>query len=298
MVTDAQRDVMKDLYENHSLSTWKIGKAMGYLNVCVINNLKRAGVEMRNRSDANKTTKINREYFKNVDTPTKAYLLGFFYADGNLYKDSFTIALQERDKYVLEAMAKEMGYTGELNFRKKQAVNKQNMWALRIHDKEFAQTLRNVGIVARKTSKLRLPSFLDTSLMYAFLHGLADGDGCVTRHANRITFILAGAENMIRDVQEFIHRSLGLGLIYQDRPGSKGKTGTLNGINAVRFLYRMYVESKSTIWLTRKREKFVDYLNFKYEFARQRPDNLKVTPAQIYINILKDLNETPSTSSH
>lgn len=298
VVTETQRAAMKDLYENHGLSTWKIGKAMGYLNVCVINNLKRAGVKMRNRSDANKTLGVNRDYFKSVDTPTKAYLLGFFYADGNLHKDSFTIALQERDKYVLETMAKEMGYTGELSFRKKQAASKQNMWALRIHDKEFSETLRTIGIVEQKTSKVRFPTFLDSSLTYAFIHGLSDGDGCVSWHKDRLTFVLAGAQEMIVDVQGIIRDELGLPMIYGDRPKSKGKVGTLNGINAVSFLHQMYKRSGSSIWLTRKRDKFIDFLRFKRDFAQQRAGDVRVTPSETYSHILKDLNETPHPLTH
>lgn len=297
-MTDAQRAVMKDLYENHRLSTWEIGREMGYLNVCVINNLRRAGVRLRNRSDANKTFEINRDYLRKIDTPTKAYLLGFFYADGNLHKDSFTIALQERDRYVLEAMGREMGYTGGLGFRKKQAPNKQNMWALRIHDKEFAETLRQVGVVARKTSKVRFPTFIDPSLKYAFLHGLSDGDGCVSCVGNRLSFALAGAKEMVLDIKSFLKEDTNLDLLFIERPNSRGTVGTLNGVNAVRFLHRMYSQSKSTIWLTRKREKFVGFLRFKRDFAITRENNVRVTPHQIYSNILKDLNETPYSFTH
>lgn len=292
-VTSEQRIAMKDLYENHGLSTWKIGKAMGYLNVCVIKNLKKAGVKMRNRSDANKTIEVNRTYFDSIDTPTKAYVLGFLYADGNLSKDSFTIALQERDKYILESMAKEIGYTGGLSFRKKQATNKQNMWALRVHDATFAESLRGVGIVPQKTSKVRFPTFLDKSLTWAFIHGLSDGDGCVYCVNNAIRFVLAGAEMMVKDIQDILSKE-DINMIFRTVPDSNGTIGCLNGINAVKFLSRIY-QSGSRLHLTRKRQRFVDFLRFKSEFARKKYGHKWITPYQFYLDILQDLNEASHT---
>ncbi len=287
LVTPEQRALMVTLYQD-GFSTWKIGEAFGYLNVCVINNLKKAGLTLRNRSDANKTISINREYWDVVDTPTKAYLLGFFYADGNMHNDSFTIALQERDKYVLEDMAKEMGYTGELSFRKKQAPNKQNMWALRIHDKVFAESLRRIGIVARKTSNLEFPKFLDKNLVYAFLHGISDGDGCISVYDKRsLTYSLAGSEQMILDVQQIIKNDLGLDLKFRHITGSKGKTGTLTGRSALTFLHKMYL-SGSKFCLSRKKDKFFDFLSSKRKYAEQNIHSRAVTPLSFYDNILKD----------
>ena len=117
LVSDEQRQFMVKLYTEHGLSTWKIGKIMGYLNVCVINNLKKAGLQLRTRCDAAKMLDVRRDYFQEIDTHNKAYLLGLFYADGNVHKDTFTIALKEPDKYMIEAIAKEFGMSGKIGCR-------------------------------------------------------------------------------------------------------------------------------------------------------------------------------------
>ena len=38
-------------------------------------------------------TKINKNFFKNIDTQEKAYILGFFYADGCNYEDSYRVKI-------------------------------------------------------------------------------------------------------------------------------------------------------------------------------------------------------------
>jgi DNA-binding CsgD family transcriptional regulator len=50
----------------------------------------------------------NEDYFKNIDSPTKAYWLGFIFADGCLYSKSncLSIGLARKDRIILEKFIK------------------------------------------------------------------------------------------------------------------------------------------------------------------------------------------------
>lgn len=199
LVTQTMRDEMVRRYADGE-SSWEIGSAMGFLNVCVIKNLNKAGVQLRDRSTAAKTYSVNQNYFKEIDSPTKAYLLGLIWADGNMSKDSFTLALKDSDKPLLESVRTEIGSTGPLNFRKRQERQMSDMWALRVHDKRFCAHLRALGIVERKTSKLRFPAFLPCNLYPMFILGIVDGDGCVGEKLPKgphLSFNIAGSEQMV-----------------------------------------------------------------------------------------------------
>ena len=51
---------------------------------------------------------LDEEYFDNINSQNKAYILGFLYADGsnNPKKHTVSISLQEEDRYILEWMRK------------------------------------------------------------------------------------------------------------------------------------------------------------------------------------------------
>ncbi len=263
VVSDAQRARMKLLYEQ-GLSTWKIGSLFGYKNVCVINNLKKAGMVLRNRSDTNKTISVNRDYFREIDTHTKAYLLRLFYADGNVSKDSFTLALQEPDKYLVEAIAKEIEFTGELGFRPPRGLGKQNMWVLRIHDQTFCDRLRKLGVVPRKTSKVSFPYFISKDFYWSFLHGLFDGDGCVSFDGDK-TFgaNIAGSPYIIPQIAQLVQQELGIHMNVRNPKGSQGWICTCSRIMALRFLASVFKDPKN-FFMTRKYDKFIAYLS-KYK---------------------------------
>ncbi len=259
LVNDEMREEMKRLYLIEKLSTWQIGKRLGFLNVCVIKNLKKAGVQLRNRSDAAKTYSVNREYFSKIDTETKAYILGLIWADGNMFKDSFTLALQDCDKYILENISKELESTGPLNFRKSNNPKRKNMWALRIHDKEFCGHLKNLGIVERKTSKLSFPYFLDNSMWSSFLLGLLDGDGnvyCKYYENKPLCYRvgIAGSEFVCRDIKDIFLKSE-INSCFSQRENSKGCTVIFSGNFAIGFLNYIY-SSNTNIKMTRKFDKF------------------------------------------
>lgn len=204
LTLEQEREIVR-LYIEEKLSTWDIGPKFNVLNVCIMKVLKRNGIILRNRSDAAKMYSVDRNYFNHVDTKEKAYILGLMYSDGNVWKDSFTLCLKYNDKYILELIASELKSTGPLNFRKggknTNNTNRSDAWILRIHDKDFVSTIKKLGIVERKTSKLQFPYWLNKKLWAAFILGLLDGDGSVSIYKNNLKVNIAGAKNMTNDIK-------------------------------------------------------------------------------------------------
>ena len=91
------------------------------------------------------TYSLDENYFDELDTPNKAYILGFFYADGNVGKDNYSIqiALQSRDVHILNEMKKEFKINKPLVFDERSKINKkhQDMFALSFKNKHMYESL-------------------------------------------------------------------------------------------------------------------------------------------------------------
>ena len=79
--TEEQEQQIIDMYLNQEISSVKIGKHFGCSHKPILKVLERHNIP-RTRVGIRKY-KLNEEYFDNIDTPNKAYILGFLYADGN-----------------------------------------------------------------------------------------------------------------------------------------------------------------------------------------------------------------------
>lgn len=145
--------------------------------------LKKKDVELRTYSENNRRYNRNSNYFDNINTPNKAYILGLIYADGNNYiwgnKHCLTISLQERDHDLLERVRCELEYEGPLRFVPLHDKNENymNQYTLVITDEYMCKQLKKIGVVERKSLVLTFPTFLRPDLIRHFVRGYFDGDG-------------------------------------------------------------------------------------------------------------------------
>ena len=148
--------------------------------------LHKNNIHIRDNTE-NRDYYINENYFDNIDTQNKAYVLGFLYADGNVGKNKYRIqlSLQEGDKEILEKIKADMEYTAELSFRnfrqynEKYNIQTQNQYCLSITCKHMWEALGNLGVIPNKTHVLKYPDFLQDEYHKHFIRGVLDGDGCI-----------------------------------------------------------------------------------------------------------------------
>ena len=151
-------------------------------------NIQRPSIgELRRKYD------IVEDYFENIDTPNKAYILGLFYADGTVSKDGrqIAISLQERDKSILDALNHEFAGDRKLVFipYNDKNPNWQNQYCLSISNKKFNADLRSHGVVPNKSLVLEFPKNIPDKLISHFVRGYFDGDGNLSKSEDRCTLI-------------------------------------------------------------------------------------------------------------
>lgn len=127
--------------------------------------------------------KFNEHYFDKIDTPEKAYILGFLYADGNVCSkyNRIKLSLQDTDFDILENIRKEMEVEKPLLFydRNTKNPNHKNTYELVVYSKHMCKVLNELGCIDRKSLTLQFPKNIDDNLMQYMILGYFDGDGSI-----------------------------------------------------------------------------------------------------------------------
>ena len=117
---------------------------------------------------------------KQVSNELEAYLLGFFYADGCVHNNTFSIALAEKDKdflqWILDILNNVLNTAYVLRYNEK-----TKSYKFTISNRNFVEKLMSLGIVPHKTYENSDFVFknIPDNFKWHFIRGYFDGDGCI-----------------------------------------------------------------------------------------------------------------------
>lgn len=122
---------------------------------------------------------LNENFFENIDSEIKAYLAGFFYADGCLTNSSIQVLIQERDLEVLEFFRDNISPDKPIHRYdyRHNGVNRQPQVKYKITSKKIYDDLIKLGYTERKTYNDFSMKFVPQNLKSHFIRGFIDGDG-------------------------------------------------------------------------------------------------------------------------
>lgn len=256
---------------------------------------------------SNAIHKKNNDYFKNIDTENKAYILGFISADGYLStKDGnkyLSIELQKRDKKILQFIKKEIQYSGKIATT---YHNNKEYCRLKIYGEELVNNIIDKGLDNQKTYNLEFPSSIPPHLIRHYIRGLFDGDGCVyigkqkrkngtLKDKRMITlistkmmndFICSYIKNKF-DIQFRVSYSV-------TQKNTKMSTLYLEKYNNIK-IFLDYLYDDSNIHLERKYNKFLKLQKIKQQNESKIQKQKKLTETQVK-EIKKRLNTKTETT--
>ena len=204
------------------------------------------------RSNPNTKYNLDDNFFKNINTEQKAYILGFIASDGSLSKTGeISIEIKNIDREILEKIrdevckdipvvddSVEVGDHSVIRFCSKTMTKDVCKW-LKIK-------------TGKKDSKVKMPN-LKNKLKWHFLRGFFDGDGTV-RKRTKGRYIDCGISTHSDDLRSSIKE-----LCTMDcRNDNKWKQICWSGHNARKFLDKLY--SEANIYMERK---YKTYLSWK-----------------------------------
>lgn len=227
-------------------------------------------IQMRNKELSIRKYKTNQEFFNEVDSEEKAYILGFLYADGyNNVKDRvIKLVLQEKDKEILGIINNLIQPDKPLYFldhsRRRSLGNKvSDCYSMSISSEKMCEDLIRLGCPQAKTFNLIFPNTSQVPKEYVshFIRGYFDGDGSIYINATnkRQRFSLVGTESFLTSLQSIITSELGITktMLYKPSNTVKNNIAVLSycGLNDC-IKIQEYLYNNSTIYMERKYNKF------------------------------------------
>ena len=267
--TEEQKDLVVQLYNKFGSSV-DVGKLFNVGHKVITKILEEKGVK---RTAAKKRQyKINENYFDEIDTPNKAYILGFLWADGCNFvkKSTISMTLEEKDKDDLDRIRNEIGSERPLEFidysnKHDFGYTYKNQYRLLLFSTHMCKTLENIGMVPNKSLIVKFPT-LSSELIRHFIRGLFDGDGsvCRSKYNNRQsyqhTLTITSTLMMCEELVDIVENAININCHIYDASNHNGVTKVFNisGRNQIKkFMDWMY--DNSDLKLTRKYERYIQY---------------------------------------
>lgn len=212
-------------------------------------------------------TKRNEDFFREIDTPHKAYILGLLYADGAVQKEGkYTrLTLAEYDKELLEKIKVAMGIEEvNLNFMRSNKENHANQYQLTLCRAEGTKYLISHGCTPRKTFEIRFPTWLNDELMPHFVRGYFDGDGSIASEEAKIANInFCSNPEFIKGAQEYLEKKLNI-KTYVSKPKNDKINYLCFGNKDAKIKFMEYIYKDADLYMERKYKHYLYWKNRNY----------------------------------
>ena len=205
---------MKKLYLEDGMILRDIGKLFGTKAGTVSRLLKEANVEIKRRG-LTKNRTLREDYFVDIDSPTKAYFLGFLFADGsvgfrnrqNSPQGVLSLELSTKDIELINTLCKELNANNKLFYRAS-----RDTVAVKISSTKLVNSLMKFSIIPNKTYLVNHLPFNEIPDKYHidFIRGLIDGDGSIylINGTARLEFCSYSYE-IVEELQNYINNLIG-----------------------------------------------------------------------------------------
>jgi DNA-binding transcriptional regulator WhiA len=226
-----------------------------------------------------KRKKFNENYFEVIDTPEKAYFLGFIFADGCLidnpkkYRYRLNIKIHNKDEDILERFISLLDSEVKI-FRS----NGGDVSEIGFSSEKMINDLKNIGLHQNKTYTIDYPK-IDEKLERHFLRGYFDGDGCIRINEDKRDKskrgdlrIVGGSVKFIETLNERMSKLFGVNInkLY----GPKNKQYKFVGWAGMSDIERIYngFYSDTDLFLIRKKiifDEVIDIIRDKHKYRKK-----------------------------
>lgn len=230
-----------------------------------------------------KKYKYNEDYFNEIDTERKAYILGLLLADGSIYNNKLTLSLSGVDGYMVDIVGSEIS-SGDYSVYEYTPKNSINMARrLTVCNKNICESLKRYTLWDNKSINLLPPKHVYEPYIRHFIRGYFDGDGHIgywmykqskkddkgtggMKYNFSITSTFAFCEWIM-----MILASIGVNSFIVKNKGNSYTLWVSGGIQIKKVLDYMYKDS--TIYLERKHNKYKEIADYRGINHRKRLTN-------------------------
>lgn len=267
---------------NSGISSEKLAVQFNLSPTTICRVIKRLGGSIKPLEESHRKYTIKSNYFSNIDSDSKAYILGFLFADGSVHYKTNTVKVEVhvKDVDILHNIIQEIFVTPP-----KIGTDRKVYKYITITHSKIKQELINLGCIPNKTNNISLPKLPD-NLIGSFLRGLYDGDGCISI-SNRVRVNLTGYSQFLLEIKNLL-KSLNIASSFSFMKNSGSLTVSAQE-DVIRILNLMY--NNSTMHLNRKYKTYlnaIDYLNKPYDKKVFIYNDEKITASKLKTLTIED----------
>lgn len=260
---DEQVAYIIDKYLNENYTLTALGKEFGCSYGTIKNLLNKYNIDSR----GNKQGYPRNEFiFSKIDTPEKAYWLGFLYADGCVRTNN-EISINITD---YEHIKKFQKFLGAINHKIVETKDKRwntakPLYRFAVKDKQISKDLIKWGCVPNKTLLIEKIPNIPRDYISHFIRGYFDGDGSLYYLKGtsnyRMSFV-SGAEKFLQDIQKELEVS---NLTLSHAIDTNTYQLQISGKHRlIKILNYLYSDSTESTRLDRKYKTYLDCLNWAH----------------------------------
>ena len=208
--------------------------------------------------------RFDRDFFK-VWSSEMAYVLGFIFADGTVFKNkrgAFFLEITSTDVEIIKKIRKIMNSDHKIGIREPKKAGWKRSYRLQIGSKEMVNDLMRFGVIQNKSLVVSFPKVPDKFLRH-FIRGYFDGDGGVyIKKYNRkdrpssswvfSTRFTSGSRKFLEGLWNSLRGTLSGGFIYKKNRCFDLAFSTNDSLALFKFMYN----SQSSLFLRRKYRTF------------------------------------------
>lgn len=204
-------------------------------------------------------------YFDNIDSPQKAYFLGFIAADGNIYRRDghmgmLSLSVKDYDIEVLNSFKEELDTTKPISLVADKRRSETIMATLQLTNDQLCNQLLDKGIGIRKTFDLSISeicSHIPVQFWNSFILGYFDGDGSIDAEQDWISrshVRIVAPIKSLKEFQEILSKFDINGSIVEEKRTYKEPFGSLEFKNTTeKFMFLKFIYSSTAKCLERKK---------------------------------------------
>lgn len=205
----------------------------------------------------------NENYFQDINSPDKAYWLGFLYADGCVHKNTNAISISSTDKEHLEKFRDAIGAKNKIVSSIDNRFSKPaTIYQFALKDRKLKEDLIRHGCTPQKTLTINSIPNIPRDYISHFIRGYYDGDGSLhfLNGVKNFRLSLLGNKGFLEEVQKEIGTSASI-----SQGTGKAMYFQIAGRHQVpKVLDYLYRNSHEKIRLDRKYNKYQECLKWAH----------------------------------